>query len=80
MGPPARASAPALRSEFSQRSLRLAEPPLTALHQLVLAWLARHSPARVDDAAEALGLPTPLTRALVAELQLAELIESTNDL
>ena len=51
-----------------------AGPPLTTLRYLVLAWFARHSPGCVDDAAEALGLPAPLTRALVAELQLAELI------
>jgi hypothetical protein len=31
-------------------------------------------PGCVDDAAKALGLAMPLTRALVAELQLAELI------
>jgi hypothetical protein len=47
---------------------------LTALHYVVLAWLARHQPADVDDPAQGLGLPTPLTRALVAELQLAELV------
>ena len=47
---------------------------LTALHHLVLAWLARCSPERPDDIAEGLGLPVSLVRALVADLELAELV------
>jgi hypothetical protein len=51
-----------------------AESPLTTLHYLVLGYFDRHSPATAADIAEALGLPAGLTRALVVELQLAELI------
>src|SRR5262249_47805942 len=51
-------------------------PPLTALHYVVLVWLARHSPASVEDIAATLGLPVPLVRALVADLELAEMVGS----
>jgi len=55
-------------------------PSLTAMHYLVLAAVARSSPSCPDEVALTLGLPIPLVRALVADLELAEMIASGSEL
>ena len=55
-------------------------PSLSAMHYVVLAAVARSSPSCADDVALTLGLPIPLVRALVAELELAGLVASGSEL